>query len=67
MKLIFNKTPSMLNCENKFNKPIEDILRIMFVDENKSHAQIASELGISYPTLITWLKLAGIYSRKLIL
>jgi len=65
MKKIRNKTHSMLVIEQTFNKPIEEILRIKYVDENKSHEQITKELNISYPTLISWLKLSGIYSRML--
>ena len=65
MKNIHNKTNSMLICEQTFNMPIEEILRIKYVDENKSHEQITKELNISYPTLISWLKLSGIYSRML--
>lgn len=65
MKYIANKTKTMLVIEQTFNKPIEEILRIKYVDENKSHEQITKELNISYPTLISWLKLSGIYSRML--
>ncbi len=55
----------MKQIEQRFNIPIEEVLRIKYVDENKPHSQITNELNISYTTLIHWLKKAGIYSRKL--
>lgn len=65
MKTIPNKTSSMQQIEQRFGIPIEELLRIKFVDENKPHSQIANELNIAYVTVIFWLKQAGIYSRKL--
>lgn len=44
---------------------IEETLRRLFVDENMTQKQIALELGISYVSVIKWLDLAGIYSRRL--
>jgi len=55
----------MLKCESRFNMPIEEILRMMYVDQNLPHDHIAKELNISFPTVISWLNMAGIYSRKL--
>lgn len=65
MKPIPNKTPSMQQIEQRFGIPIEELLRIKYVDEHKPHSQIADELNIDYTTVIYWLKKAGIYSRKL--
>lgn len=65
MKVIQNKTEKMLKIENNFNLPIEEILRQKFVDENKTITQIGKELNITYVTVIKWLSLAGIYSRRL--
>lgn len=65
MKPIPNKTQSMQQIEQRLGIPIEELLRIKYVDENKSHSQIATELNIDYTTVIYWLKKAGIYSRKL--
>ncbi len=65
MKIIPNKTPSMKQVEQRFDIPIEELLRIKYVVESKSHFQIADELNINYTTVIYWLKKAGIYSRKL--
>ncbi|MDD4804374.1 MAG: helix-turn-helix domain containing protein [Candidatus Pacebacteria bacterium] len=55
----------MKQVEQHFGIPIEELLRIKFVDENKPHSQIADELNINYTTVIYWLKKAGIYSRQL--
>ena len=55
----------MKAIENTFNMPIEEILRIKYVDENKSLAQISKEINVSYATIWKWLSQAGIYSRKL--
>lgn len=65
MKQISNKTRAMLDCESRYNMPIEEILRMMYVDYHLSHNHIAKELNISFPTVISWLHMAGIYSRKL--
>lgn len=65
MKVIQNKTEKMLKIENNFNLPIEEILRQKFIDENKTITQIGKELNITYVTVIKWLSLAGIYSRRL--
>lgn len=58
----------MLEIETKLGKggeDIEEILRRMFVDENKPTETIAKELSISYVTAFKWLRKAGIHSRKL--
>ena len=65
MKIIQNKTPKMLDIEKEHNKNIEEVLRVKFVDENKSLTKICKEVGISYVTLIDWLELSGVYSRNL--
>lgn len=55
----------MLQVEENQGIKIEGLLRRMFVDENKSLHSMTEELKISYPVVISWLKQAGIYSRKL--
>lgn len=65
MKKIHNKNAKMKSIENREGVDIEELLRIKFVDENKSIQNITDELQISYVTTIRWLKLAGIYSRML--
>lgn len=65
MKNIPHKTPSMKIIETKQGEDIEEILRRLFVDENLTHTQIAQQLNLSYVTVIKWLRLAGVRSRKL--
>lgn len=65
MKKINNKSAKIKLIENKEGIGIEELLRRKFVDENKSIEKIANELGISYVTTFRWLRMAGIYSRKL--
>lgn len=65
MRTIEKKTQYMYAIEMRHKLPIEEVLRIKFVDENKTLAQICEELDIAYVTLIKWLKLAGIWSRRI--
>lgn len=65
MKRINKKSSVMKTVEDRFTMPIQELLRIKYVDEALPHQQIAEELDINYTTLIRWLRLAGIYSRRL--
>lgn len=65
VKEINRKTEKMREIETKTKERIEETLRRLFVDENKSHMEIAKELSVSYVTVVKWLQLAGIHSRKL--
>ena len=65
MKIIHNKTKLMLDIENKKQQNIEELLRMMYVDQNMNIYDICEELDISYVTALKWLKQAGIYSRML--
>lgn len=65
VKKINNKSKPMLEIETKLGEEIEEILRRLFVDENKSQIEIANELNLSYVTVVKWLRLAGVRSRKL--
>lgn len=65
MKEIKNKTPLMLKVENKYNVKLEELLRIMHVEQNMHTLEMCKELQISNVTLLDWLKKAGIYSRRL--
>ena len=55
----------MLAAEQRIGEPLEEALRRKFVDENKPIKTIADELGSSYDATIKWLKLSGVYSRRL--
>jgi hypothetical protein len=65
MKLIKNKTKRMMEIEEQFGEPLEELLRRKFVDEHMQLLDMASELGVAYRNIIAWLKLAGVYSRRL--
>jgi transposase-like protein len=65
VKEIKEKTNKMKLIELERGVKLEEILRQLYVDEHKSIENIAKNLNISYVTVIKWLKLAGIYSRKL--
>lgn len=65
MKTIRNKTERMKLIENKHGVMLEEILRKLYVDENKSIMDIAKFLNTSHVTTLKWLDLAGIYSRQL--
>ena len=65
MKTIYNKTSKMLEVEQRFDEPAEELLRRFYVDEHKSVHEIASIIGTTYAIAHKWLKLAGIYSRQL--
>lgn len=65
MKQIKKKNAKIKLIENREGVNIEELLRIKYVDENKSVEKISNELNISYLTTTRWLKLAGIYSRQL--
>lgn len=65
MKQIHIKTERMIEVEQRFQEPIEELLRRLFVDEGKTLYEIADELGIAYRIVLKWLDKAGIYSRNL--
>ncbi|MDD2493883.1 MAG: DUF1492 domain-containing protein [Tissierellia bacterium] len=65
MKVIHNKSKAMLLIENNKKQNIEELLRIMYVDQNMNIHDICRELNISYVTALKWLGQAGIYSRML--
>lgn len=65
MKEILSKTKRMKEVEEEHNESIEEILRNLYVDHNLPVLDIAYKLKISYPTCTHWLKLAGVYSRKI--
>lgn len=55
----------MKQIEAKLGGEIEEILRVMYVDECLPVQSMSESLGISYVTTLNWLKLAGIRSRKI--
>lgn len=57
----------MKQIELTYGEEIEEVLRILFVDQNKTQKEIATELHISYLTVIRWLRASGVRSRRLTL
>lgn len=55
----------MKQVERRSGKPLEELLRQLFVDEGKTVMAIGLDLQVSHITIIKWLTLAGIYSRQL--
>ena len=67
MKEIKVKSQEMLRVQDDFGIQLEEFLRQLFVVESLHTRDIEHLLGISHVTLLKWLKLAGIYSRKIML
>lgn len=65
MRNIPNKSVLMNEIETKLGGDIEEILRSLYVDKNMSVDQIGRTLNLSYVTIRTWLRLAGIRSRMI--
>lgn len=67
MKEIKNKTNAMKLVEKAHGgeKPLEEILRVLYVEEGLNIHQIGKELGISPSTAYRWLKEADITMRKM--
>jgi transposase len=58
-------TKKMLEVEARLGQPLETYLRSSYVDEHKSTIKIAKELGVSHPTVRSWLKCQGIEVRTI--
>jgi len=57
------KTPKMLEVEDEFGKPLEEILFELYEVENLSTQKISERLEVSYITSRNWLKKAGFEIR----
>ena len=55
----------MLELESRSNLPIEELLRVLWVEKGLTREEMRKELDVNHITLINWLKKAGIYSRRL--
>lgn len=65
MKKIKDKTNAMLRLEREYNTSIEELLRKLYIDEEKTIEEISEELLLAPGTTFKWLKLAGIRTRKM--
>ena len=59
------KTTHMLLIEMERGEPIEQLLRRLYIDEDKTVIEIGQELGIAFTTVARWLRQFGIPRRKL--
>lgn len=50
--------------EARHGKPIEDILRGLYVDRGMTVEQVGAELGITQGTVSRWLDRVGIIARR---
>lgn len=56
MKMLKNKSLLMKWIEMEKGVQIEELLRTLYIDEEKSIREIAKELGVHYNTVNSWLK-----------
>lgn len=65
MKKIKDKTNTMKRLEVQYGTSIEELLRRLYIDEEKTIDEISKELILAPATVFDWLKLAGIRTRKM--
>lgn len=65
MKPIAKKTERMLDIEKEYDKPVEEVLRMLYVDLDLGTKGVADALGISYVTAFKWLQLANVVHRRI--
>lgn len=57
------KTKQMIHVEEQYGKPIEEVLRNMYVDGRLGIDDISALVGVSYVTAHGWLSECNITSR----
>jgi DNA-binding XRE family transcriptional regulator len=55
-----NPTHAQALVTLRTGRPVEDVLRELYVDQRRSQADVAQELGISRMTVAMWLREFGI-------
>lgn len=65
MRIIEDKTKTMKRIEKIHDIEITELLRKMYVDEEKSLEEIGNFLDLSPATIHKWLKVADIRTRKM--
>lgn len=63
MKQLEYKTKGMREVEKRFNKSIEKLLYVNYIELCKSAEEIGKELGVSHVSINKWLLLMGIKRR----
>lgn len=51
--------------EARFGRPIDQLLRELYLDEGLTQSQIAEKLGVRRATVSRWMQVLGIESRYL--
>lgn len=59
------KGKKVLGLEKKYQEPIEEIIRRMYVDENMQIPDITKELGLTVRTFYKYKNLAHVFSRRI--
>ena len=65
MKKMKKKSDTILGIEERFGEEIEELLRVLYVDEGKTIKSISETLSITEVSVLRWLNWSGIYSHKL--
>lgn len=50
------KSSKMIEVEDQFNESLEDLIHRLYWEEGKTVLDIADELGITQPTLSSWMQ-----------
>lgn len=59
------KTEYMKKKEKELNEPIEEVIRRMYIDENKTILQIGKEIGLNKLSIAKWMKIFGLRGRRI--
>lgn len=62
--MLHRKSKTMREVETRLGKPVEEIIRELYIDRDMLQADVAAELGISGPTLSIWMLKLGIPARR---
>ena len=63
-ELVRYRTREMQRVEAEHGRPLEDILRDLYVDQGLLLAQVGERLGIGESAAARWLAYCGIRARK---
>jgi transposase len=63
----FKKTNYMKLVEKAFGKPVEELLRELYLDKGMTLAEIANEIFVSEITVLLWMRKFDVPTRKMTL
>lgn len=58
------KSLDMQLVEIRLGRPLEEVIRELYIDQGLSARQVAAELGTTQPTVTRWMARLGIPARK---